>query len=165
MSPPTTPASIQDYQRIAQVYQFPPLDLRRIEANVYAFVPPCDASSLPVAAFQRLGKMISQAVAVIESALDRFPLSSLALSFNGGKDCTVLLYLVRAVVYRKQRQAHTPSWSLPTVFVTQDNAFPEEVAFVAKCASRYVCEDVLPSRVSHAGSSAGTCGTSRVEGY
>lgn len=60
-------------------------------------------------------------------------IESLALSFNGGKDCTVLLHLVAAVL---SRLGHGHD-SIPTVFITYPNPFPHVDAFVKVCIQRY----------------------------
>lgn len=63
---------------------------------------------------------------------------SIALSFNGGKDCTVLLHLVAAVMSRLG-YSHE---AIKTVFVTYPNPFPHVDAFVKVCIQRYRLECV-----------------------
>jgi FAD synthetase len=58
---------------------------------------------------------------------------SISLSFNGGKDCTVLLHLVAAVLSRFGHQEE----SIRAVFVTYPNPFPHVDAFVKVCIQRY----------------------------
>lgn len=56
-----------------------------------------------------------------------------ALSFNGGKDCTVLLDLLT-----QEYDGPKPSsgyWS--TCYVAHENPFPELEQFVADCTQRY----------------------------
>ncbi|BGP54152.1 hypothetical protein JCM8202_000024 [Rhodotorula sphaerocarpa] len=45
-----------------------------------------------------LGRQTQSALGIIEQALDQYSLQQLALSFNGGKDCTVLIHLLAAAV-------------------------------------------------------------------
>jgi len=52
-----------------------------------------------------LGQKVRHALVVIDEAIRRYG-DSLALSFNGGKDCTVLIHLYAAAVYAHQIQAH-----------------------------------------------------------
>jgi len=59
--------------------------------SVYHFL----ASSDPLA------PTVREAVQVIENTIDEFGPEHLAISFNGGKDCTVLLYLYAAVLCRR----------------------------------------------------------------
>jgi FAD synthetase len=65
---------------------------------------------------------------------------AISLSFNGGKDCTVLLHLVVAVLSRLGRKKD--EW-LRTVFVTYPNPFPHVDAFVQVCTQRYHLDCVL----------------------
>lgn len=67
-----------------------------------------------------------------------FSFDSLALSFNGGKDCTVLLHLVAAVMSR----LGYGDKAIRTVFVTYPNPFPHVDAFVKVCIGRYRLECV-----------------------
>ncbi|XP_063222856.1 FAD synthase-like isoform X4 [Bacillus rossius redtenbacheri] len=72
---------------------------------------------------------------VIENCLDRYDSSELFLSFNGGKDCTVLLHLVSAVFQKKH--AHSKSQALRTVYIQCSDPFPEVESFIAESAERY----------------------------
>lgn len=48
-----------------------------------------------------LGEMVREAVGVIDRGLDIHGLEKLSISFNGGKDCTVLLHILAAVLRRR----------------------------------------------------------------
>lgn len=54
-----------------------------------------------------LGTRIQKALALIESVLDDLTEQAVALSFNGGKDCTVLLHLFAVALFA--RHADVPS--------------------------------------------------------
>ncbi|WOO79680.1 FAD synthase [Vanrija pseudolonga] len=67
-----------------------------------------------------LGNKIAEAISLIEGVLDDLGESGVALSFNGGKDCTVLLHLFAAVLYERHNKvsaslqpAHTDISQLP----------------------------------------------------
>ncbi|KAI8091132.1 uncharacterized protein B0P05DRAFT_528930 [Gilbertella persicaria] len=79
-----------------------------------------------------LGQSVKTALQVIERAYQKYGLDSIALSFNGGKDCTVLLHLVAAVLSRMEYTK-----PIRTVFVTYPNPFPHVDAFVKVCIERY----------------------------
>lgn len=54
------------------------------------------------------------------------------LSFNGGKDCTVLLHLMCHLYAKKY-----PDQALLCVYILSNDPFDEIEAFVQECASRY----------------------------
>ncbi|GEM12617.1 FAD synthetase [Rhodotorula toruloides] len=101
----------------------------------------------------RLGGKVREALDVVERALDEYGLERIALSFNGGKDCTVLVHLLAAAILRRQdpslsdspspSSASTSSRSLPpipTIYVRCPSPFPQVEAFVALCARWYALE-------------------------
>ncbi|KAJ8663954.1 hypothetical protein O0I10_000229 [Lichtheimia ornata] len=79
-----------------------------------------------------LGHQVKIALNVIEKAYADYGYEAISLSFNGGKDCTVLLHLVIAAL---SRMGHANR--LRTVFVTYPNPFPHVDAFVQVCTRRY----------------------------
>lgn len=48
-----------------------------------------------------LGERITKAIQLIDAVLDNLDEKAVALSFNGGKDCTVLLHLFAATLYAR----------------------------------------------------------------
>ncbi|KAI9218948.1 hypothetical protein BC828DRAFT_387324, partial [Blastocladiella britannica] len=132
---------------------YPPLDLDAIERDVYSFVTatrfPDPEKNRPPQSLPpwqaHLAAIVTQAVGVLERAVTECGFEHLALSFNGGKDCTVLLHLLQAVRWRYWRTTMMhdgvvtcpPLPLLVTVHVAPVDGFPEEVAFVQKAAARY----------------------------
>ncbi|KAJ1506703.1 hypothetical protein HMI56_000476, partial [Coelomomyces lativittatus] len=113
---------------------FPRMDFNMVHQNVYKFVKKKthvedqDAlSSLPKELLHRLTCIITDAVERIEAIVTNSNHTQLSLSFNGGKDCTILLYLLVAVY-----QEHFPnrSWPISTFFIQNEKNFIEELAFV-----------------------------------
>ncbi|WVW81669.1 hypothetical protein I302_103664 [Kwoniella bestiolae CBS 10118] len=49
----------------------------------------------------RLGGLVKEALVLIETVLSKLGEESVAMSFNGGKDCTVLLHIYAAVLYAR----------------------------------------------------------------
>ncbi|KAJ1999661.1 FAD1 flavin adenine dinucleotide synthetase [Coemansia thaxteri] len=89
-----------------------------------------------------LGRKVTSALQVIEDAIERYGSLHLALSFNGGKDCTALMHLVRAALYRhsaNQGCATDSSTELPLVslYIQYKNSFPEMDSFVQNSVARY----------------------------
>ena len=63
-------------------------------------------------------------------------LEGVAMSFNGGKDCTVLLHLLTLGFYRYCKQRGLPMPRIRTVYIAQQDPFPEVEAFVDECVER-----------------------------
>ncbi|KAJ1965012.1 3'-phosphoadenosine 5'-phosphosulfate sulfotransferase [Dispira parvispora] len=81
----------------------------------------------------KLALLVRNALAVVEEALQRYSPEQVAVSFNGGKDCTVLLELVHAVL----RFRYHTALPILTMYVTSQNPFPEADAFVLASVQRY----------------------------
>ena len=76
---------------------------------------------------------VHESLSVIQQALTTYGLDSLSLSFNGGKDCLVLLLLYIYILSQTPHPAHR----IPTCFVTPPHSFPEVDEFVTDCADKY----------------------------
>lgn len=76
----------------------------------------------------RLSEQVQQAHGVIEEAFARWKPSELALSFNGGKDCTVLLHML-AKTGRLD--------GLRVVFFDTEHGFPEVSSFMSEMETAY----------------------------
>lgn len=70
---------------------------------------------------------------VIENCLVQYSLASCFLSFNGGKDCTVLLHLVHEMMKHKGFKNH----KLLAVYFKLEDSFPEVEQFVQDTVKRY----------------------------
>ncbi|KAI9302867.1 hypothetical protein BJ944DRAFT_269289 [Cunninghamella echinulata] len=99
-------------------------DFSHIEKTVYEFSNSKDL----------LAPKVKEALTVIEEAYHLYGLDGVAISFNGGKDCTVLLHLVVAVL---SRLGYQKDQLIRTVFVTYPNPFPHVDEFVSICSKRY----------------------------
>lgn len=99
-----------------------------IEANaIYRLAESGDSSiAIPV----------KEAIQVIEDALDSYG-EHLALSFNGGKDCTVLLHIYAAVLRKRRGQGQTSPSPIPTIYIPMPSPFPEMEAFIEQAAVEY----------------------------
>ncbi|KAF9433594.1 3'-phosphoadenosine 5'-phosphosulfate sulfotransferase [Entomortierella beljakovae] len=95
---------------------------------------------------QNCWKSVRHAVSVIEEAVRRYGPQGISLSFNGGKDCTVILHLYIAVLYKlhgdefeedqgsSQQSLHCP---IPSIYVTHKNPFGQVERFVDDEIIRY----------------------------
>lgn len=95
-----------------------------------------------------LGRAVRVAIEVIEDAIDTYG-EHLSLSFNGGKDCTVLLHIYAAVLHRHRRRVSpssatsttaTTPLSIPTIYIPMPSPFPEMEAFIEASAELYTLD-------------------------
>eukprot|EP00052_Salpingoeca_macrocollata_P003978 m.38757 g.38757 ORF g.38757 m.38757 type:complete len:209 (-) comp13859_c0_seq2:29-655(-) len=77
-----------------------------------------------------LGERLAFSKAVIEEAVARFGVEGLCLSFNGGKDSTVLLHLLREVLPEHFQR-------IPCIYFQQSNEFQQVESFVKQMRDRY----------------------------
>ncbi|GAA5830924.1 hypothetical protein JCM3766R1_006176 [Sporobolomyces carnicolor] len=87
-----------------------------------------------------LGAKVRHALEVVEQAIELYSIRNLALSFNGGKDCTVLIHLLAASLLRVSAVTSASLPPIPTIYVRQPSPFPQEEKFTAVCADRYHLE-------------------------
>jgi len=71
---------------------------------------------------------------VIEDALEKYNDQQLAICFNGGKDCTVLLHLVYAVFCKKLGKKEEVK--LQSFCIRIDDPFPEMETFLLETKER-----------------------------
>ncbi|KZV75626.1 adenine nucleotide alpha hydrolases-like protein [Peniophora sp. CONT] len=100
------------------------MDLDAVVNDVYDLASSSEAIAGPV----------KEAVKVIEDALDSYGPEKVALSFNGGKDCTVLLHLFCAVLRRK-----CPDFAgtVSALYIPVPSPFRELESFIDVSAERY----------------------------
>ena len=81
---------------------------------------------------------VSKSLRLIEECLDQVKndVSRVCLGFNGGKDCTVLLILVRAVLMERG-MANESLKALNISNNSRDDSFPEMEDFVRQCSLDY----------------------------
>jgi len=76
---------------------------------------------------------ILEAVNRIADSISRYKLQHCALSFNGGKDCTVLLHLLRASLAK----LHLHISDMSIIYFKVDNEFHEIEEFMSQCCESY----------------------------
>ncbi|CAG8462920.1 6340_t:CDS:2 [Ambispora gerdemannii] len=104
-----------------------PTDLAKIYEQVYSYAEtpnPLQAS-------------VKHSLEIIEEALNRYGANGLALSFNGGKDCTVLLHLFSAALYKFTQKFGEKIPKIQCVYITPPNPFAEVDTFVEESIRRY----------------------------
>ncbi|KAK9767964.1 3'-phosphoadenosine 5'-phosphosulfate sulfotransferase [Basidiobolus ranarum] len=90
----------------------------------------------------RLGRQTLEALQIMERAYVLYGLEGLAISFNGGKDCTVLLHLLAAVIYQCHNEKggtpnNFPQHKIKAVYIRTPQPFDEVEEFVKICVRRY----------------------------
>uniref|UniRef100_A0A7N0RGL5 FAD synthase n=2 Tax=Kalanchoe fedtschenkoi TaxID=63787 RepID=A0A7N0RGL5_KALFE len=95
---------------------------------------------------RRLQRKYETAVFVIQRALVLYSIKEVAFSFNGGKDSTVLLHLLRAGYYLHEQEQGMisdgtaedgPTFPIRTIYFESPSAFPEINSFTYETASKY----------------------------
>lgn len=90
-------------------------------------------------------KQVQQSISIIKTALSQHGPKETALSFNGGKDCLVMLILYLASLYMMYKD--TPErieelGLISSVYVEGHHAFPEVEDFVKECNEKYGLDTV-----------------------
>ncbi|KAJ1907308.1 3'-phosphoadenosine 5'-phosphosulfate sulfotransferase [Coemansia sp. IMI 209127] len=106
---------------------FGQLDLALLSEAVYGF------AGEPTG----LGLKVASALRVIETALHRYGPSHVALSFNGGKDCTVLMHMVRAALHKYNVEHNLSNAPLVSIYVMYKRTFSEIDGFVDQSVGQY----------------------------
>nr|XP_043609085.1 FAD synthase-like isoform X2 [Erigeron canadensis] len=95
---------------------------------------------------QSLKTKYNSAIFVIQRTLSLYPIEEVAFSFNGGKDSTVLLHLLRAGYYLHQVDCghvngdlsnYVSRFPLRTIYFESPSVFPEINSFTYETASNY----------------------------
>ncbi|KDN43968.1 adenine nucleotide alpha hydrolases-like protein [Tilletiaria anomala UBC 951] len=98
------------------------------------------------AAYPHLAQRVQDAVSLTEEIVRELGPEQISLSFNGGKDCTVLVHILSAVLRRlsQKRSLSTPSSSrtppippLRSVYITCPSPFAEVERFIRSSSRRY----------------------------
>jgi FAD synthetase len=81
---------------------------------------------------------VAEALEVLRRCFERYAFDEVALSFNGGKDCTVVLHLLRAVLPRVfPGRPGRGIGSLRFAYFAKDDDFPEMHEFMEEMRARY----------------------------
>ncbi|KAJ7481475.1 hypothetical protein FB451DRAFT_1236165 [Mycena latifolia] len=83
-----------------------------------------------------LAPLVKEALEVIDSALDTYGQERVSISFNGGKDCTVLLHLYAGALARRLSPSE-PVKPIPALYIAVPSPFPTLETFIDDSATRY----------------------------
>lgn len=89
---------------------------------------------------------------VLNETFDKYSLDKIFLSFNGGKDCTVLLHMVDSVL-KKRKPNHDENVDniddrILCLYIQPAEPFVEVENFVEQCRSQYRINVQIPRDVS-----------------
>lgn len=84
-----------------------------------------------------LRQKVHQSLLIIEECLTKYKLDNITLSFNGGKDCTLLVILTLIVIKRKSPNEMK---KLKMFYVDSEKDFEEVTAFVDRFVNNYDVE-------------------------
>ncbi|KAG7442856.1 adenine nucleotide alpha hydrolases-like protein [Guyanagaster necrorhizus] len=102
------------------------MDFRKIADDVYALA----VSEDPIA------PLVKEALEVIDEGLDTHGQDRISISFNGGKDCTVLLYLYVAALARRLGPSEIMK-PIHGIYIAVPSPFPVLEKFIDDAADSY----------------------------
>ncbi|KAG5644007.1 hypothetical protein DXG03_009222 [Asterophora parasitica] len=102
------------------------MDCRKIAQEVYDLAGSNDP----------LAPMVKEALEVIDQGLDTHGQEAVSISFNGGKDCTVLLHLYAGALARRLEDDQ-PVKPIPAVYIPVPSPFPVLETFIEQSAATY----------------------------
>ena len=93
--------------------------------KVYSLLDPEDESNTSAC--------LKGAWAIIQQTLQLYSLDELCISFNGGKDCTVLLHILHAAL----NKLSIPAQELKALYFRYESPFPQAEEFISETTKRY----------------------------
>jgi len=102
------------------------MDYKAIASVVYPFADSDDP----------LAPLVKESLQAIDDALDSFGNDNVAISFNGGKDCTVLLHLFAASLGHRA-PPNGPCKRVSALHIPVPSPFPELMSFIDEVAQSY----------------------------
>lgn len=133
--PTTTQPQPQQQQDDQQKEECPLCDvITNIHHRIHSFLSETHPPDSPLAAVQRQTRITLD---VFATALKQYPLSELSLSYNGGKDCLVLLVLFLASLHPHPSPENGGLESIPAIYALPPDPFPAVEDFVRSSARTY----------------------------
>lgn len=83
-----------------------------------------------------LTQNLKRSIEILEKCLDEYQTSEIFLSFNGGKDCTVLVHLVQSLLLKRYNNLRDFP-KLNAVYIRTESPFKEVEDFIYEAAQRY----------------------------
>ncbi|EEH18424.1 hypothetical protein PABG_00987 [Paracoccidioides brasiliensis Pb03] len=137
------------FKELHEEHSHPPLStvVARLHEQVSSFL---SESHDPTSILHRVQNRTCTSLRVIQEALHRFSLQDLSLSYNGGKDCLVMLILFLASLHpfpaatktatsdnRKKSSTSSPPSTIPAIYAQPHHPFRSVEDFVASSSHAY----------------------------
>ncbi|KAG5355904.1 FAD synthase [Yarrowia sp. B02] len=90
-------------------------------------------------------EQVRESLKVLQDALHRYELNEISLSYNGGKDCQVMVILLLAALwkqYESSPEALDALGAFKSVYVASEKAFEEVDAFVDESCKEYGLQQI-----------------------
>ncbi|KAL8854365.1 MAG: hypothetical protein Q9221_000852 [Calogaya cf. arnoldii] len=107
--------------------------LRSLCTNLHSQITAFLQEDVETETLRAVQAQTKKSLAIIQQALDRYSLPSLSLSYNGGKDCLVLLILYLSLL---PNHPSLPS-ALPAIYIPPSHPFQSVTAFTVSSAEKY----------------------------
>ncbi|ODV77946.1 adenine nucleotide alpha hydrolases-like protein [Suhomyces tanzawaensis NRRL Y-17324] len=89
---------------------------------------------------------ISDSMEKLAASIDRHGLQEIAISYNGGKDCLVMLILLLATIHQKftkQPSAIPEDYKLDSIYVNSETLFPQLTQFIQESTQTYHLNPII----------------------
>ncbi|XP_076370970.1 FAD synthase-like isoform X2 [Tachypleus tridentatus] len=85
----------------------------------------------------QFASLLKDSINKLQECFNRYSQEEVCLSFNGGKDCTVLLHLAYTVLLDWTVRENIPVKPLKTLYICPSDPFPELEDFIEQSVKRY----------------------------
>ncbi|KAI4167757.1 MAG: hypothetical protein LQ343_006952 [Gyalolechia ehrenbergii] len=132
---PTDPLStaINQIPNVQDLQNGDSTSLRSLCATLHAQITAFLQEDVPTERLKAVQTRTRKSLAIIQEALDRYDLASLSLSYNGGKDCLVLLILYLSLL---STNPSLPA-ALPAIYIPPSHPFTTVTEFTLSSAEHY----------------------------
>uniref|UniRef100_A0A131XLF0 FAD synthase n=1 Tax=Hyalomma excavatum TaxID=257692 RepID=A0A131XLF0_9ACAR len=83
---------------------------------------------------------VAAALQIIEEAVAKYTLEGICVGFSGGKDCTVILHMLYALLQKQLKPGETALPKVQCLFMRSEHMWPDTISFIQNSAKLYNCE-------------------------
>lgn len=96
----------------------------------------------------RVKDNIQQSMEILKSTVETHSLQELAISYNGGKDCLVMLILLLAAIHLVYGDKHDKGeelsqFKLESIYINSEECFPEVLDFIEDSTKHYSLNPII----------------------